>query len=88
MNWSLINKSIIFYSKVLDKNVNVYSVVIVCLGDQPERRGIDCILGANGKFPAIFDYCANIRQIKKLRSYIICMNKMIYDPFFLLKKNE
>ena len=44
------NKGNVFYSKVLDKNVYVYFELIACLGDQPERRGINYMLGGGGNF--------------------------------------
>ena len=75
------NKGNIFIAKHW-KNVYVCFELITCLGDQPERRGINYMLGGNGKFPVRFGYCANIHQIKKIRSYTICMNKMKYIPCF------
>ena len=80
------NKGTIFHSKALNKNVHVYFELIACLGDQPEWRGIDYMLGRNGKFSARFGYCANTHQIRKSRSCTICMNKMKCDPMFLKKK--
>ena len=49
------NKSNIFYSKALDKNVYVYFELITCLGDQPERRGNNYMLGGGGNFGAIYN---------------------------------
>ena len=59
------NKGNIFYCKALDKNVHVYFELIACLGDQPERRGINYMLGGNGKLSSRFGHCANIHSIKK-----------------------
>ena len=83
------NKGNMFYCKALDKNVHVYFELIACLGDQPERRGINYMLGGNGKFSSRFGHCANIHSIKKkLPSCTICMKKMRTDPLFLKKMNE
>ena len=57
------NKDNIFYSKALNKNVYVYFELIVCLGDQPERRSINYMLGDGYNFVARFGYSANINQI-------------------------
>ena len=43
-------KKELFYSKVLNKNVNVHFEVIISLGDQPERRDINYIMNGNSLF--------------------------------------
>ena len=76
------NKDNIFYSKALNKNVYVYFELIVCLGDQPERRSINYMVRGGGNFGSRFGYSANINQIKKLPSCTNCLNSMMCGPFF------
>ena len=54
-----------FYSKALDKNVYVFFGLIVWLGDQLERRIINCMLGG-GNFGSRFGYSTNSKKIKEL----------------------
>ena len=85
------NKGNMFYAKALDKNVYVYFKLIACLGDQPERRGINYMLGdgGGGNFGAKFGYSANIKQIQeRFPSCTNCLKIMMCDPFYLLKINE
>ena len=65
------NKGDILYSKALDKNVYVYFELIACLGDQPERRGINFMLEGGGNFGARFGYSTTISsKFKKVYYYL------------------
>ena len=60
------NKTNIFYSKALNKNVYVYFELIACLEDQLERRIINYILEGADNFGLRIGNSTNMKQIKKL----------------------
>ena len=73
----------------MDKNVYVCFELIACLGDQPERKGINYMLGGGENFEARFGYSTNIKKIQEsVPSCTNCLKSMMCDPFFLLLINK
>ena len=46
------------------RQMRVHFEIIASLGDQPERRGMNYIMGGNSKFNARYGYVGNIEAIQ------------------------
>ena len=77
----------VFYSKQLSRYIHLHFKIIASLGDQPERREINCLLNGNSTFGGRYLYSANINEIKKnLVPCNSCYEGMKYDSLFLSRK--
>ena len=78
-----------FYCSRRKKHIKVHFEIIASLGDQPERREINYLVGGNGKFGARYLFSANIEAMTNvLPPCSSCAVKLQNIPTYLQEQDE
>ena len=73
-----------FYCSAKKRYITVHFEIIASLGDQPERREINYLIGGNGKFGAHYLFSADIDAIRNVLSPCrSCTEKLQNNPKYL-----
>ena len=76
-----------FYSSIRKRYVTVHFELVASLGDQPERREINYLIGGNSKFGSHYLYSANIEAlVNVLPPCSSCTEQLQNNPTFLKSK--